>query len=229
MLLDLYITHWTEPWEVGKKGFEMLAMQRLVNWDDINVTLVHDGSEAFPESYFSGYPFKVNQVCLEHGGIAKARNWCIEHGDAEWIKWNDFDDQLANIYALRDMMNVLPAEKFDLLWFYMYWEEFSKKVYIKRDRDCIFVHNKMLRRSFLLDNEIRFVEDLTWCEDSAFFADVEMVINTKRIGLVKCDAQYTAMFADKEVFATGRKSSLRIYKAFFVGTHMLQSSLRTED
>lgn len=188
VLLDLYITHWTEPWEVGERAFQMLAMQRLVNWDEVKVTLVHDGSEAFPESYFKGYPFKVHQVCLPHGGIAKARNWCIENGTAEWIKWNDFDDTFANIYAMRDMMNVLPAENFDLLWFHMFWEEFSGKVYIKRDRECIFVHNKMIRRKFLLDNNIRFVEDLTWCEDSAFFADVEMLIDTKRIGLIKCDA-----------------------------------------
>lgn len=188
MLLDLYVTHWNEPWEVGEKGFQMLAMQRLVDWSKIRITLVHDGSEKFPESYFAGMPFKVHQVCLPHGGIAKARNWCIENGDGEWIKWNDFDDSFANVYALRDMMNVLPAENFDLLWFHMYWEEFSKRVFIKRDRECIFVHNKILRRSFLLDNQIRFVEDLTWCEDSAFFADVEMVINHKKIGLIKCDA-----------------------------------------
>lgn len=187
MLLDLYITHWNEPWEIGEKGFQMLAMQRLVDWSKIRVTLVHDGSEKFPESYFAGMPFKVNQVCLPHGGIAKARNWCIEHGDAEWIKWNDFDDSFAHLYALRDMMNVLPAEKFDLLWFHMYWECYGK-VYIRRDRECIFVHNKLLRRSFLMDNQIRFQEDLTWCKDSAFFADVEMIINHERIGLIRCDA-----------------------------------------
>ena len=121
MLLDLYITHWNEPWEVGEKGFQILAMQRLVDWSQVRVTLVHDGSEKFPDEYFKGMPFEVHQVCLPHGGIAKARNWCIENGDGEWIKWNDFDDSFANIYALRDLMNVLPAEKFDLLWFHMYW------------------------------------------------------------------------------------------------------------
>ena len=48
MLLDLFITHWTEPWEVGKKNFDMLALQRLIDWSEIRITLVHDGTEAFP-------------------------------------------------------------------------------------------------------------------------------------------------------------------------------------
>lgn len=191
MLLDLYITHWNEPWEIGRPAFWMLALQRGVQWDQVKITLVHDGSEAFPEENFAGFPFTVHQVCLPHGGIAKARNWCIEHGEGKWIKWNDFDDTFANIYSLRDMMNVLPTEKFDLLWFHMYQEDFSGSVYIRRDRDCVFVHNKVLRRKFLLDNELRFKEDLTWCEDSAFFADVEMVIDVNRIGRIRnenCDA-----------------------------------------
>lgn len=183
-LLDLYITHWNEPWEVGRKGFEMLAMQKGVPWDDVNITLVHDGSEAFPESCFEHCPFTVNQVCLPHGGIAKARNWCIENGDATWIKWNDFDDSFAGLFSLKDMINILPADDYDLIWFPMYWDVFGRDLYIRRERECIFVHNKMIRREFLMQNQIRFVEDLIWCEDSAFFADIEMLIDGKRIGKI---------------------------------------------
>ena len=186
MLLDLYITHWNEPWSVGEPALRMLSLQRLVGWSKIRVTMVHDGSEAFPEEKFDFLPFKIHQVCLPHGGIARARNWCIENGDAKWIKWCDFDDSFVNVYSIRDIMNVLGDERNDLLWFDLLWEDRPKenRVYLKQDRDPVFVHNKIFRRSFLLDNEIRFNEELTWCEDSAFLAVVEMEIDHEKIGKI---------------------------------------------
>ena len=187
MLLDLMITHWTEPWTVGAKAFRMLSLQRGVDWDNVRVTLVHDGSEKFPERYFGKYPFKVKQVCLPHGGIAAARNWCIEHSTAKWIKWNDFDDMFANVFALHDIMNVLETEDFDLLWFDLLWQDHNI-LRIRRERNPVFVHDKVFRRSFLTDNQIRFNEELTWCEDSAFLSLVEMEINHQRIGKIKCDS-----------------------------------------
>lgn len=45
MTLDIIIPHYKEPWETVKYGFEMLALQRLVNFDDIHVYLVQDGEE----------------------------------------------------------------------------------------------------------------------------------------------------------------------------------------
>ena len=64
MLLDMFITHWTEPWEVGKNGFGMLSLQRAVDWSQIRITLVHDGTEPFPDEYFDGMPFTVSQFSI---------------------------------------------------------------------------------------------------------------------------------------------------------------------
>ena len=184
MLLDLFITHWTEPWKVGKKAFEMLSLQRAVDWSQIRITLVHDGTEAFPERYFSGMPFKVNQVSIPHGGIAKARNWCIDHSEAEWIKWCDFDDLFAGALSLSQIMNVLDNNKYDLLWFELLFDDHGK-IHNRTNRDPVFIHNKVFRRSFLLKKNIRFQEDLTWCEDSAFMAVIEMDIDHLRIGKIR--------------------------------------------
>lgn len=190
MLLDLFITHWTEPWEVGKKAFQMLALQRLVNWDEVNITMVHDGSEKFPDEFFADIPCGVTQVCLSHRGVAAARNWCIEHATAKWIKFNDYDDMFANVYALKDILNVLDDEKNDMLWFDLLFEDKPEnhRVFLKKDREPVFIHNKIFRRTFLMDNQIRFNESLTWCEDSAFLAVVEMEIDHKRIGKISCDS-----------------------------------------
>lgn len=187
-MLDLFITHWTEPWEIGKKGFDILALQRCVDWSAVNVTLVHDGSEAFPEGYFAGYPFKVRQVCIPHGGIAYARNWCIDHSEAEWIKWNDFDDMFHDVHSVFEIQKALKeAENYDLLWFDAV-SEYDGDIYIKDDRDPVTIHAKVFRRSFLNDHKIRFNEELTWCEDSAMLAVLEMEIDSQRIGKIKSKA-----------------------------------------
>ncbi len=187
MLLDLYITHYNEPWEVGEKNFQMLSLQRLAEWDEIRVTLVHDGTESFPDEYFKDYPFKVNQITIPHGGIAHARNWCIEHSEATWIKWNDFDDTFANLYSVHSIMNVLRNDLFDLLWFDLLCDDHGK-LHLRTQRNPVFVHDKVFRRQFLLDHNIRFNEELTWCEDSAFLALVEMEIDHERIGKIKVDS-----------------------------------------
>lgn len=162
----------------------MLSLQRGVDWSQIRITLVHDGTEEFPAEYFAGFPFAVNQVSIQHGGIAKARNWCIDHSEATWIKWCDFDDTFAGIYSLQHVMSALDNDGFDLLWFELLVDDHGK-VHNRTERDPVFVHNKVFRREFLLEKDIRFKEDLTWCEDSAFMALIEMDINHQRIGKIK--------------------------------------------
>lgn len=159
-------------------------MQRAVDWKQIRITLVHDGTEPFPAEYFAGFPFEVNQVSIPHGGIAKARNWCIDHSEAKWIKWCDFDDMFVGVYSLQQIMSVLNNDRNDMLWFELLCDDHGK-VHNRTERDPVFVHNKVFRRSFLLEKGIRFKEDLTWCEDSAFMALIEMDIDHERIGKIR--------------------------------------------
>lgn len=184
MLLDLFITHWTEDWSVGEKGFRMLSMQREVDWSQIRITMVHDGTEPFPEKYFKGMPFTVNQVSVPHGGIAAARNWCIDHSEAEWIKWCDFDDMFEGVYSLKIIMDALNSDRYDMIWFELLFDDHGK-IINRTNRDPVFVHNKVFRRSFLQRKNIRFNEELTWCEDSAFLAVVEMDIDKLRIHKIR--------------------------------------------
>lgn len=184
MLLDLFITHYNEPWEVGKRGFQMLACQRNVDWSNVRITLVHDGTPAFPAECFAGFPFVVNQITISHRGIAAVRNWCIDHSIAEWIKWNDFDDTFFHTFSLFDIVNVLN-NGLDMLWYDLLFDDHNR-IHLRTDRNPVFIHDKVFRRQFLIDHNIRFNEELTWCEDSAFLAVVEMEIDHQRIGKIKC-------------------------------------------
>lgn len=185
MLLDLFVTHWTEDWEVCRAGFEMLRNQRCVDWGQVRVTLVHDGTEPFHAGLFRDYPFEVRQECIEHRGIAGARNWCIDHAEAEWIKWNDCDDFFTSVFSLKELMSGLEqaGDRFDMMWFEVYAEMDGKR-YLKEKRDPVVLHGKAFRTEFIREKGLRFNEDLTWCEDSAFLALLEMEIDVRRIGRI---------------------------------------------
>ena len=185
MLLDLFITHWTEPWEVGRKGFDLLKNQRCVDWGQIRVTIVHDGTPCFPEELLKDMPCEIRQETIPHKGIAGARNWCIDHAEADWIKWNDFDDLFTGIYSLKEMMSGLEqaGDRFDMMWFEVY-ADMNGQRYLKAQRDPVVLHGKAFRTAWIREKGIRFQEDLTWCEDSAFLALLEMEIDVKRVGKI---------------------------------------------
>ena len=226
MLLDLFITHYDEAWEIGKKNFDILALQQSVDWDAVRVTLVHDGTEPFPDEYFAGYPYKVTQVELPHGGIAAARNWCIDHSTATWIKWCDFDDTFASIFALEELMNAMRnGQNFDLLWFKLVLEK-DGKWYKKEERDPVVIHGKAFRRSFLISHNVRFPEYLTWCEDSAFLARLELEIDHSRIGEIQTMGpmymfvvRQGSLCNRKEIWFSNRKS-------FFLRHQYVEDQLR---
>ena len=185
MLLDLYITHWTEPWSVCRPGFEILRNQRCVDWDRIRVTVVHDGTETFPQEWFDDYPCEIRQVSVSHRGIAGVRNWCLDDCQADWIKMNDCDDFFTGVFSLKELMNGLEqaGDRFDLMWFEVYAEMDGKR-YLKNKRDPVVLHGKAIRRAFFREKGLRFQEELTWCEDSAFLALLEMEIDVRRIGKI---------------------------------------------
>lgn len=190
--LDIIVTHYNEPWEVGEKFFQMLDLQRDIDFSDIHVIIVHDSIEySLDDSHFSGRPYKVDQIKIEHGGISAARNAGIEAATAEWICFCDFDDMFSDVYSLRNVLNVLPAPEYDMLWGEFYAENKcangKTKVFV-RGENLVFIHGKFYRRSFLNENNIRFDTALSFNEDSAFNTVANTIINYKRIGQIKTAA-----------------------------------------
>lgn len=170
--LDLIVTHYKEPWSKGKKFFDMLAMQRDINFDDVSVILVNDGDEeAFVADVFADYPFDVCQMSIPKGGVSKARNAGLDASTADWVMFCDFDDCFQSVFGLYLIFCCIAEDKYDLIRA-SFTEEIKDDQGIIRlvahDEDTVFVHGKVIRRQFLLDNGIRFHPDLTIHEDGYF-------------------------------------------------------------
>lgn len=187
-MLDIVIPRYKEPWEVGEKLFDIINLQRGINFDDVRVLLIHDGTEPFPAEYFDGYRYRVEQIRIPHGGVSAARNAGIDHATGSWIMFCDFDDTFCSVYALRDILTVLPADGYDVLWGKLIAEDLidgHEMLFFTPEKQIwVFTHAKVYRRQFLLDSGIRFNEDLSFNEDSEFNARIIARISHKRIGQI---------------------------------------------
>ena len=187
--LDLIVTHYKEPWNVGRKMFDMLAMQEMVDFDDVNVILVNDGEEnELPDECFSGYPFAVCQISIPHGGVSKARNAGLDASNADWVMFCDFDDCFQSVFGLYMIFCAMHEDKYDTLWSCFTEETKTDKgelVLVPHGRDYVFVHGKAHRREWLVENNLRFHEKLTIHEDAYFNTLVQAVAAEDRIASIK--------------------------------------------
>ena len=170
--LDLIVTHYKEPWSLGKKFFDVLALQRDINFEDVGVILVNDGEEnELPAECFEGYPYEITQMSIPKGGVSKARNAGLDASTADWVMFCDFDDCFQSLFGLHLIFCGIEENKYDLLRasFTEETKDANGMIHlVAHDDDTVFVHGKVMRRQFLLDNDIRFHPKLTVHEDGFF-------------------------------------------------------------
>lgn len=191
-MIDIVITHYREPWETGAPLFNMLSLQRGIRFEDIHVHLINDGEEGSISQEFINekhFPFKTDVLTIPHGGISAARNAGIDVATEEWITFCDFDDTYSNVYSLRDVMSVMPAKNFDLIWGKMLVEDFMNgkdELFISPERtNFVFTHAKFYRVSYLRETGIRFDTELNYNEDSLFNAIILATLDYHRIGEIR--------------------------------------------
>lgn len=191
MILDIVVPHYKESIDIVKPFFEVLKAQKGVDFDDFRVWLIHDGVGPTPEEqqYYNEGPLNVHQVFLPHGGVSACRNYGLEHSNADWICFCDCDDCYTSIFSLMMVMHVLTSEnanQYDVIWGSFYMHGLDKLV-ISDKFNSVFIHNKYYRRSFLIEHDIRFSEELYMSEDSAFNTVIRMELPMNRIGMIKSD------------------------------------------
>ena len=188
-MLDIVITHYTEPWEVCRRLLETLDAQRGVDWSEIYVTVVNDGGRRLPEEKLEDLAFRCVQLDVPQGGISAARNAGLDHAEEPWVMFCDCDDCFSNVFALADILDVLRSEdrKYDMYWMKVWAEDPEKgRIYEIQDiKVMVFIHGKIYSREFLTKEGIRFDESLAFNEDSCFNATILTRIPNTRIGEIR--------------------------------------------
>lgn len=177
MRLQILIPQYNETDEVVKPLLDSIALQQNVPFDEIGVIICNDGSDTrLSSSMLSAYPFRVEYHIEPHRGVSATRNACLDYASADYVMFCDADDLFYNACGLWIIFREMETG-FDSLVSVFVEEtrvpnplnpEEKIVTYINRQQDSTFVHGKVHRRQYLLDQRIRWNPTLTIHEDSYF-------------------------------------------------------------
>ena len=172
MKLQILVPQYNETDEVVKNLLDSIALQQNVPFDEIGVIICNDGSDTYLSlDFLSSYPFVIEYHYEPHRGISGTRNACLDYARAEYVMFCDADDMFLNMCGLYVVF--MEMEKgFDTLVSAFVEEARAKDtgevIYITKEFDMTFVHGKVHRRQYLIDENIRFKDELVCNEDSYF-------------------------------------------------------------
>lgn len=172
MKLQILIPQYNERDNVIKPLLDSIALQQNIPMDEIGVIICNDGSDIFlSDDFLKSYPFLIEYYKEPHRGVSATRNACLDKATADYVMFCDADDMFVHMCGLYIIFREM-AIGFDTL-ISVFQEETrtpdrKEVVYINREMDSTFVHGKVHRRKYLLDNNIRWNDKLTIHEDSYF-------------------------------------------------------------
>lgn len=184
MKLDILIPRYNEEFEVVKPMLDSLAIQQSVNFEDLQVIICNDGEDKWLDIPEKDYPFQIDQFRIKHGGVSAARNALLDRSTGDYVMFCDADDMFFNACGLYIIFNEIKTTGFDT-FVSVFVEETRNPinndvVYFNHEIDTTFVHGKVHRRQYLIDNKIRWNPNLTIHEDSFFNIQCqELSKNTK--------------------------------------------------
>lgn len=172
MKLQILVPQYNETDEVIKPLLDSIAIQQNVDFNDLGVIICNDGSGIqISDELLMSYPFQIDYYIEPHRGVSATRNACLDKATADYVMFCDADDMFYSVCGLWHMFQEM-AIGFDSMVSVFVEEtrtpDKKEVLYVNHERDSTFVHGKIHRRQYLLDNNIRWNDSLTIHEDSFF-------------------------------------------------------------
>lgn len=171
--LQILIPQYKETDDVVKPLLDSIALQQNIDFNQIGVIITNDGSNVkLSNELLSSYPFDVEYYQNVHKGVSATRNYCLDKAIAEYVMFCDADDMFFNMCGLWIVFREMQNGGFDSLISVFVEEtkhpQTKEPIYINHEMDSTFVHGKIHRRKYLLEQNIRWNDSLTIHEDSYF-------------------------------------------------------------
>lgn len=174
MKLQILIPQYKETEDIIKPLLDSIEIQQSVDLkNEVGVIIVNDGTDIhLSREFLDGYTFHIDYYLNEHKGVSATRNACLDYAVADYVMFCDADDMFYNACGLYILFREMDIGGFDSLVsaFVEETRDPATKdiIYINHDMDSTFVHGKVHRREYLIDNNIRWNDALTIHEDSYF-------------------------------------------------------------
>lgn len=172
MKLQILIPQYKETEEVIKPLLDSIAIQQNIDMNEVGAVICNDGTDVLlSDEFLNSYPFAIEYHKCPHRGVSATRNACLDYATADYVMFCDADDMFYNACGLYIIFREI-TDGFDSL-VSAFVEETrhpltKEPLYINHDMDSTFVHGKVHRRKYLLNEGIRWNDALTIHEDSYF-------------------------------------------------------------
>lgn len=214
--LSICIPHYDEDYYTTvKRLLDSIAIQQGIDFEDIEIVIVNDGYKKPVMKLPVGlYPFTVKVFTIPHAGVSAARNKALAEASGEYVMFCDCDDMFLSVCGIYVLLKELDSGEYDTMTSLFVEETLnsnSEYVYVNHDNtDCTFIHGKVHRRQFLIDNDIWWDETLTIHEDSYFNCLCQQIAKPERIK--RCDsAYYLWKYREDSVCRRDKKYLLKTY------------------
>ncbi len=174
MKLQILVPQYKETNEIIKPLLDSIEVQQNVDLiNEVGVIIVNDGTDIhLSRDFLDKYSYNIDYYFNEHKGVSATRNACLDHATADYVMFCDADDMFYNACGLYIIFREIENGGFDSLVSAFIEEtripQTNEIIYINHDMDSTFVHGKVHRRQYLIDQNIRWNEKLTIHEDSYF-------------------------------------------------------------
>lgn len=173
--LQILITQYCENESVIKYLLNSIQSQININfYKDISVIIINDGSNIIlSEQFLQKYEFNIDYYINEKNlGVSACRNIALEKSTSNYICFCDADDIFLTNDILYYAIQIMEEKQLDLLISPFIYENKDKnpwdsKIYYNY---LPTIHGKFINRSFLINNNIKWQQNLLSSEEYYFFS-----------------------------------------------------------
>lgn len=176
--LQFLVPQYKETEEVISFLLDSIECQVDIDKKDIGVIICSDGGNyILDQKFLDKYSYDIDYVICSHRGVSATRNSAFLLSDADYVMYCDSDDGFCNTFAIKIIFqNIDISEKegkpFDLMSTTFYSENqgggdtpWSLSIF---DHNNVYIHSRVYRREFLVDNNLYFNEKI-WANEDSFF------------------------------------------------------------
>ena len=189
---SILVPHYNEPVEVIKPLLDSIAIQQNIDMNEIEVIICDDGPDAvlLPDEFLKSYPYDIQYHREPKANVSVMRNKALDYSTGEYVMFCDSDDCFYHCLAfwfikretttpMQVLVNNVPTTVygFDALYSVFLEEgrnpQTGETYFIDRTDGYQFCHGKVIKKDFMLRNDIRFGDDLVIHEDNVLNGKIQ--------------------------------------------------------
>ena len=176
--LQFLVPQYKETEEVISFLLDSIEHQVDIDKNDIGVIICSDGGNyILNQEFLDKYSYDIDYIVCEHRGVSATRNSAFLLSDADYVMYCDSDDGFCNTFGIKiifENIDLCEKEKklFDILSIQFYSEKQADEEKPWSLSICnhnnVYIHSRVYRRDFLVENNLYFNEKI-WANEDSFF------------------------------------------------------------